>query len=112
MTDLGTAGAARRPATAGQVVARREGGAIGTGAGEDVVHVWRVADAVYLIQPLGHRKFLAELVPAAVQFLETGGDEGAFRVVPGTLANPIACVDRWPAAGSRHAEVRPPCVVT
>jgi hypothetical protein len=50
------------------------------------------------IQLLGHGRFLADVIRAAVQLVEIRGDEQAFGVVPGALTDSVAGIHgRLPA---------------
>src|SRR5690606_7470434 len=80
-------------------------------AGQDVVHVRRIAAAVDLLPLLAERRFLAEVVVLAVQVLDALGNHHALGVVPGPAADAIARVDGLPAALGRRAEVCAPGLV-
>src|SRR2546425_2158151 len=75
---------ALRPVAARAIVAAREGGAVRLGAGEDVVHVRRVAAAVDLLALLRQRRVLGEVV-LAVELGHVLRDDGALGVLPGAL---------------------------
>src|SRR5262249_40354219 len=89
-----------RPVVARVVGAVGVAAAVRLRAGEDVVLVRRVADAVDRRLLLGERELLAEDVAeprlldrVAVQFADVLGDALASRVVPGPAADPVARAD-------------------
>src|SRR6266436_9136036 len=95
---------ALRPVAARAIVAGREGGAVRLGAGEDVVHVRRVAAAVDLLALLRQRRVLGEVV-LAVELGHVLRDDGALGVLPGAAPDAVARVD---GAGPLRAQVRVP----
>src|SRR2546426_72034 len=95
---------ALRPVAARAIVAGREGGAVRLGAGEDVVHVRRVAAAVDLLALLRQRRVLGEVV-LAVELGHVLRDDDALGVLPGAAPDAVARVDR---AGPLRAQVRVP----
>src|SRR5438093_1131239 len=97
--------AAARPVAASRVLARRESPAVGLRAGEDVVHVRRVIDAVDRLALLGERGLLREVVVGRVQLLDALRDDHALGVLPRSAADAVACID---AAGPSGAEVSVP----
>src|SRR6185436_99275 len=96
--------AALRPVAAGAVLAGRERGAVGLGAGQDVVHVRRVAPAVDRLALLGQRRLLGDVV-LAVQLGHVLGDDGSLGVLPGTSTDAVTRVD---GAGALRAQVGVP----
>src|SRR6267143_1391689 len=104
MADHRRSLAALRPVAARAVLAGRERGAVGLGARQDVVHVRRVAAPVHRLALLGQRGLLADVV-LAVQLGEVARDDDALGVLPGTLADAVARVDR---AGALRAQVGVP----
>src|SRR5262245_56363246 len=107
MTDLGVALAALRPVAAGLVVRARERTAVRLRAGEDVVHVGRIATAVHGRALLGQRGLLVQLV-RAMQVRDVFRDDDSFRVLPRARADTIARVDGLRAL---RAEIGVPSVV-
>src|SRR2546426_3346447 len=96
--------AALRPVAAGTILAGRERGAVRLGAGQDVVHVRRIAAPVDHLTLLGQRRLLADVV-LAVQLGYVLRDDDALGVLPGTAADAVSRVDR---AGSLGAQIRVP----
>src|SRR6185295_20140130 len=70
-----------------------------------VVTVGRVATAVDHLALLAERSLLAEIVVGAVQVVDRLGDHDAFGILPGTVADAVARVDR---AGALRAQISPP----
>ena len=110
MPHLAASGATRCPVSAGEIIRRSECCAVRTRPGEHVVYVWRVADAVHLVQALGHGHLLAELV-GPVEVVDVRGDQCAFGVVPRALSNSITRIHGWPTRICRHAQVGAPGVI-
>src|SRR5262249_46151578 len=106
MAEHRGSGSALRPVAARAVLAGREGGAVGPGAGEDVVHVRRVAAAVHLLALLVERRLLADVV-LPVELGHVLGDDDALGVRPGPGADAVARVD---GAGTLRAHVRVPAL--
>src|SRR5262245_38579582 len=100
MADHRRARAALRPVAAGAILAGREGGAVGLGAREDVVHVRRIAAPIDLIALLGERRLLVDVV-LAVQLGEVFRDDEALGVQPRAAADAVAGVDRVRALGAQ-----------
>ncbi len=100
------------PVAAGAVVAGGEGRAVGLRAGQDVVLIRHIADAIHRCALLVQRECLVDAVPVAldvaVQIGHVVGDQLSARVVPRTRADAVACVHRRLAALSRHAQIRAP----
>src|SRR5690606_12474689 len=99
--DYRCAFAIRSPVVAG--VCR--GGTVGIGAGQNVVLVRRVANAVDRAFLLGDRVMLVQQHVAVVQVIDATGNELAIGVVPGAAANAYFRVD---AAGTGGAQVGAP----
>src|SRR5579862_177264 len=108
MAEHHAALAALRIVPAGHVAAGRERGAVRFGAGEDVVPIRLVAEAVHDVALLGQRRLLADVV-LAMELVEIVRDDLALRVSPRSLADPIARVD---GVRSLRAEIGVPGVVT
>src|SRR6478735_6283587 len=103
--------AALGPVAAGRVDAAGDRRAVGLRAGQDVVHVRRVATAVDDIALLGERGLLGEVV-RAMQLGHAVGDDDALGVAPRAGADAVARVDGGLAAGCRlRAEVGAPGLV-
>src|SRR3989442_2447228 len=96
--------AALRPVAACTILTGRERGAVRLGAGQDVVHIRRVATPVDHLTLLGQRRLLADVV-LAVQLGHVPGDDDALGVDPGALTDAVARVDR---AGTLRAQIRVP----
>src|SRR5256712_1236968 len=96
--------AALRPVAAGAILAGRERGAVRLGAGQDVVHVRRVAAALDHVTLLGQRRLLGDIV-LAVQPRHILRDDDALGVLPGTAPDAVARVD---GAGPLRAQIRAP----
>ncbi|CAD5375508.1 hypothetical protein OF001_U10195 [Pseudomonas sp. OF001] len=109
VTDHGRAGGAAGPVAAGAVLRAGEGGAVGLRAGEDVVHVRRIAAALDRHAALVEAGFLVEVV-VAVQLGDVLGDQLALGVVPGARADAVAGVHRRLAVTGAGAEVGAPGV--
>src|SRR5262244_917738 len=92
MTDDRRALAALGPVAARPVLAGRERGAVRLRAGQDVVHVGRVAAAVDRGALLGQRGLLADAV-LAVELGDVLGDHLALGILPRALSDPIARID-------------------
>src|SRR4029453_15456958 len=102
-------GAALGPVAAGHVlVAHGEGAAVRLRAGEDVVHVGRVAAAVYRLAFLGERRLLRHVVLGTVQVVHALGDDGSLGVAPGTGADAVAGIDGRCIAHGADAQVGAP----
>src|SRR3954470_21287872 len=84
---------AARPIAAGHVVRARERAAVALRAGEDVVHVRRVAAALDRLALLGESGFLRDLVAGAVEVVEVAGYDFALGVAPGPAADAVARAD-------------------
>ena len=93
-----------RPVAARAVVGAREGRAVRLRAGEDVVHVRRVATAVDDGALLRERGLLGEVV-GAVELRDVLGDDDALGVRPRAGTDAVARVD---GAGALRAQVRAP----
>src|SRR5262245_54602437 len=104
MPDHRGALSALGPVAARTIVAGRERGTVGLRAGQDVVHVGRVAAAVDGLALLGQRGLLVDLV-LAVELGHVLGDDDALGVLPRAAADPVARVDR---ARALRAQVRAP----
>src|SRR5215469_2497430 len=98
---------AARPVVAGLVVTRRKRRAVGLRAGQRVVPVGSVAAAVDDIALLGQCGLLGDVV-FTVQFVETFGDDHPLDVLPRTLADAVARVDRRLTVDRLGAEIRVP----
>ncbi|MCY1545449.1 hypothetical protein D9M68_813920 [compost metagenome] len=107
VADLGGAFAAAGPVAAGVVLARGERRAVGLGAGEDVVHVRRVATPLDRRPLLIQGGVLVQLV-VAVQLRDRLGDDHALGVLPGPRADTVAGVDRRSPVAGAGAEVGAP----
>src|SRR5215510_12716923 len=94
MPHRGAAEGAARPVVAGQIHVAGPGGAIHLRAGQHVVPVRRHAEAGHRGATFRQRVFDTELVVVAVQILDAGRDHGALEILPRTLADPVASVDR------------------
>src|SRR5206468_3385333 len=112
MPQLGGAHAPARPVVAGAIGAVGERAAVGLRPGEHVVHVGLAADAVHLIALFGERRRLGQGIADAglvervtVQVAEVLRDAAPFGVVPRTVPDSIARVDR---VGALCAEVGVP----
>src|ERR1051325_8540985 len=115
MAELRGAGAVARPVLAGVIGAVGERGAIELGAGEHVVAIGRITDAVDGVALLGDRGDLREVVAAArrlervaVEIRDVLGDACALGVVPRAAADAVARVHGWLAVRCRRAEIRVP----
>src|SRR6185295_3934874 len=102
--------AALRPVAARRVDIARDRGAVGLRAGQDVVHVRRVAAAVDDVAALGERSLLSEVV-VAVQLSHVVGDDDALGVAPRAGADAVARVDGRAAGARLRAEVGAPDAV-
>src|SRR5437667_7602853 len=100
VADHGRPLAALRPVAARTVLAGREGGAVGLGARQDVMHVRRISTPVHGLALFGQRGLLADVV-LAVQLGQVVGDDDALGVLPGTFADAVARVDRAGALGAQ-----------
>src|SRR2546428_8804659 len=96
--------AALRPVAAGAVLPGRERGAVRLGAGQDVVHVRRIAAPVDHLTLFGQGGLLGDVV-LAVQLSQILRDDDALGVLPGTAADAVARVD---GAGALCAQIRVP----
>src|ERR1700704_1670489 len=102
MTDLGGARAAAGPVVTGTVGAGVEGASVGMRARQDVVDIWpRVADAVDDLAFFGERELFEQVAAAlcfdqrvAVKLRLIPRDEPACGVIPGTVADAVACAHR------------------
>src|SRR5262245_37454530 len=106
MTDHRRPLTALRPVATCAILASRERGAIRLTAGEDVVHVRRVAAAVDHLSLLGQRRLLGDVV-LAVQLGHVFRDRLALRVLPRATPDSITCVD---GPGALRAQVGVPCL--
>src|SRR5437867_8385457 len=111
MTDLSASRAARCPAAAGAILTALERRSVRSGAGQDVVSVRSVADAVHWIEPFRDGVLFADLVPVAVKLVGIHGDAAAFGVVPRSVADAIACVHGRLTLGRARAEIGAPRVI-
>src|SRR6516162_4765878 len=93
MADHGRTILAAAPIVAGQVDVVGKRAPLHVGAGQDVVLVGRVADAVDDRALLRQAGFLGDLVAVAVQVVDAGGDDHAFGVLPGAAADAVAGID-------------------
>src|SRR5262249_20781034 len=96
--------AALRPVAAGLVVAGRERRSVRLRAGQNVVHVGRIAAVLDHLALFGERSLLRKIV-LPMQLRNILGDHHALRVRPRALA---ATVLRVAGAGPRRAEERGP----
>src|SRR6266850_2348849 len=96
--------AALRPVAAGAILAGRERGAVRLGAGQDVVHVRRVAAPVDHVTLLGQRRLLGEVV-LAVQLGHVLRDDDPLGVLPGARTDAVAGTD---GGGALRAQIGPP----
>ena len=103
--------AALGPVAASHVFAAGESGAVRLRAGEDVVLGRCVAAAVDDVSLFGQRGLLVEIV-VAVQLGNIAGNDDSFGVLPWTVADAIARVDRRRARGRTGAEIRVPGVIS
>src|SRR5436305_8827449 len=108
MTDNRRAlGAVLRPVAAGLVAFRSERRAVRLRAGQNVVHVGIVAAAVDDFALLVERRLLADVV-LPVQLDDVLGDDDALGVLPRTLADAVARIDRHRAAGGLRRDISVP----
>src|SRR4029078_4930651 len=105
MADHGRALRAARPVLAGAILASREGAAFLGRAAQHIVTVRRAAHAGNGEAALGDRVLGAELVVVAVQVVDAGRDHRALEVLPRTVADAIARVDRRLAGGGLGAAI-------
>src|SRR4051794_16369331 len=99
MTEHSRALGAARPVLAGAIFGGRERAAFLGRAGQHVVAVWREANARNDEAALGDRVLCVELIVVAVQIVNAGRDNRALEVLPRTIADAVAGVDRWLAGG-------------
>src|SRR6516225_5573764 len=92
---------------AGLVVTRRERAAVRLRAGQRVVLIGSVAAAVDHIAFLGQCRLLGQVV-VAVQFVDIFGDDHPLGVLPRTMPDAVARVDRRLTVGRLRAEVGMP----
>jgi hypothetical protein len=100
--------AALGPVAAGAVLGAREGGAVRLRAGEDVVHVGRVAAAVDRLALLAQGGLPVDPVVLAVQVSEVARDHLAPGVLPRAAADAVAGVDGGAAVRCAGAEIGAP----
>src|SRR5262249_30239284 len=93
---------------AGTVVAGGKGGAVRLRSRQHVVTVRRVANAVDHLALLGKRGLLGEVVACAVQVSDVLGNDDAFRVLPGPLADAVLRVHRRLAVGRLRRKIGAP----
>lgn len=86
--------------------------AVGLRAGQRVMSVGGIAAAIDHTALLGQRRLLGYVVVVAVQFLDILGDDHTLAVLPRTLADAIARIDRGLAIGRLGAEIRMPGTVS
>jgi hypothetical protein len=102
---------AARPVVAGFVVPRRKGAAVGLRAGQRIVLVWSVAEAVDDVALLGQVGLLSKIV-VAVQLIDILGDHHAFGVLPRPAPDTVARIDGRLAVGHLGAEIGMPGVIS
>src|SRR5207244_6811966 len=103
--------AALGPICASDVFAAGERRAVRLRAGEDVVLVRRVAASIDDVPLFGQRGLLVEVV-VAVQLGYIAGNDDSLDVLPWTIADALARVDRRRARGRTRAEIRAPGVIS
>src|SRR4051794_7790365 len=108
MTDNRRAlGAVLRPVAAGLVAFRSERRAVGLRAGQNVVHVGIVAEAVDDFALLVERGLLGQVV-LAVQLGDVLGNDHALGVLPWALADAVARIDGHRATSRLRREIGVP----
>src|SRR3954452_21399227 len=108
MADHGCALGAAGPVAAGAVLAGRESAAFRGGPGEHVMAVRSKADAGNDLAPLGQRRVHGKCIVVAVQIVDVLGDGFAFEILPWTVADAVARIDRRLAVGGLGAEIGAP----
>src|ERR1700760_115579 len=101
---------AARPVLAGAILARRKRRAVRLRSRQHVMAVRRVAAAVDDVALFAERGLLAQIVGGAVQISDILRDHDALRVLPWSLADAVARVDRGLAVGFLGREVGMPAL--
>ena len=112
VTEHGAAERAARPVVAGQVEIARERFPFHVRTGHDVVHVGRLAPHLDGLAFLVDRGGAADLVVGAVQIGDAGGNHRALGILPRTVADAIASVDRAALRGLVGAQIGAPGFAT
>src|SRR5882672_6452826 len=108
VTEHGAAEGAAAPVVAGQVEVTRERFSVQVGAGQHVVHVWRVTAHLHQLALLVVGVGANDLVVVAVQIGNAGGDHGALGVLPRAVADAITRVDGAALSGGIRAQIGAP----
>ena len=108
VADHGRALGAARPVAAGAILAGRERAAFRGRAGQDVVTVRRKAHAGNDLAALGQRRVHAQLVVVAVQIVDAVRDDFTLEILPRTVADAVARIDRRLAVGGLGAQIGAP----
>ena len=102
------AGTAAGPVLTGKIHVRGKGTAVLVGAGQDVVHVGRVAPhfdwLALFVESIG----LFDLVVVAVEIGDARCDNNTFGILPWTIPDTVTRINRVRAAASICAEVSTP----
>src|SRR5207248_5278422 len=96
------------PVAAGAILAGRKSAAFHGRSGQHVVPVRCKADAGQDLAALRQRGVEAELVGVAVQVVDVLSDDFALEILPRTLADTLARIDRRLAVRSLRAEIGMP----
>src|SRR5262245_61597797 len=105
------AGTAANPVLTGKIHVRGKGTAVLVGAGQDVVHVGRVAPHFDWLALFVESIVLVDLVVVAVEISDVRCDSNTFGVLPWTIPDTVTRINCVRAAASICAEVGTPRLV-